>query len=80
MPEEKCATCRFFHDQQPSEMRGGSRAELFGYCRRQPPSVIPQIFVGNPPSMPQTVWPIVAKEDWCGEYKPIPREPSVTEI
>ena len=81
MPDEKCENCRFFNDQRPSEAGGGSRAELYGYCRRQPPSVIQQTLVGaNQASMPQTAWPIVGKEDWCGEYKPDPGEAGATAV
>ncbi len=73
MPEEKCETCRYFHDERPAEMGRGSLAELYGYCRWHPPTVIQQTAVGSQPSIPQTVWPVVAKGDWCGEHKPIPR-------
>ncbi len=80
MPEEKCETCRFFHDERPWEMGRGSRADLYGYCRCHPPTVIQRIAVASQPSIPQTGWPVVAKGDWCGDYERVPREPSLTEI
>jgi hypothetical protein len=69
MPGAKCETCKFFDNQPPSELGRGQRAELYGYCRRHPPFVIQQLMVGSQPSKAQTVWPVVGKSQWCGEYK-----------
>ncbi len=80
MPEEKCETCRFFLDRRPGEMSGSDRAVLYGYCRCRPPTVIQRYTGTDRSSIAHTAWPIVAKEDWCGDYKPIPREPSVTTL
>ena len=69
MPEEKCENRRFFLDRQPSELVGsGSQAELYGYCRRHPPTVMQQYLGDGQASRASTAWPVVAKEDWCGDY------------
>ena len=80
MPDEKCETCRFFHDERPSEMGPGTRSELFGYCRCHPATVIQQYAGAQRPSTPRTVWPVVGKEQWCGEYKPDPGEAGATAV
>lgn len=53
-----CATCRFFdlltEDGQPDE---------YGLCLRNPPQFVePGCLNGG--------WPIVQKDQWCGEHRP----------
>ena len=66
---EYCETCRYFLDEVPSEFEGNTREEHFGFCRRYPPTFIPKIVVPDDPDPPTALWPIVAKQDWCGEYE-----------
>jgi hypothetical protein len=76
MAEEKCETCRFFLDRRPTELSASERALSYGYCRCHPPTVIPREAASERSSLAHTAWPVVAKEDWCGEHKPISGESS----
>ena len=76
--DRKCATCRFWLQQQPKQ--------TYADCRRQPPqfnftvelrrdgygSDRDRITVSR---FPQGQWPNVAHDDWCGEYAPIRPDP-----
>ncbi len=72
MAEEKCETCRFFLNRRPTELSASERATLYGYCRCHPPTVIPRDTASERSIPAHTAWPVVAKEDWCGDHKPIP--------
>ena len=60
-----CETCCFFNSQLFSDT-------LFrGECRRYPPKVWSQVKVDVVvSSSAETAFPIVLKDDWCGEWGP----------
>ena len=59
--EEKCATCRFAGKQYTETLDGRERHEMKGMylrCRL------------NPPQVTDAGFPVVHREDWCGQYQP----------
>lgn len=68
MAPEICHTCRFYC----TTSAGGPEGE----CRRYPPILI-ELLVAARKRLTMDVedcfegyWPLVAKSDWCGEYRP----------
>ncbi len=56
--DRTCATCRF-HDRATQT------------CRRHPPTMVSWPDPNHDKFYePQTTWPVVGLNDWCGEYKP----------
>ena len=48
-----------------------------GFCRRHPPQIAAMLYDGISPC-PESHWPWVEPDDWCGEYKrhaPLTTEP-----
>jgi hypothetical protein len=67
-----CDTCRFYN-----MVLSGNRPMFV--CRRQPPRVIGN-FIGLQNAgqltfqeFTNTVWPVVGKDDWCGDHVDDPR-------
>lgn len=62
MSEERCETCRFWHDELGGYFAGREEDGLYAHCRRYPPVI-------------QADWgfdqPLTANFDWCGEHRPI---------
>lgn len=58
-----CSTCRFFH----------RFAHNGTSCHRWPPT--PVLLEGQ--SEPDSVWPTVTGDDWCGEQEPVPAPATV---
>lgn len=57
----ECGGCRYFYPMRTlTEMREGKEA-VEGECRRLPP--MPNACSGG-----YAEWPVVLKEDWCGEH------------
>ena len=56
---EKCSNCHFGRD---------------GLCRRNPPTLLPELWRRHAFSPAKGSWPEVDAEDWCGEWKPMPAE------
>jgi hypothetical protein len=63
-----CETCRFFDPKSPIA-GSGSRADLYGTCRRRPPVCFPVDARPESPSGIRTAWPHVGKTEWCGEWE-----------
>jgi hypothetical protein len=61
-----CHKCIHFADVRPPHLPGG-KAQHYGQCCRLPPTV--HIINGQDRSFPTTEWPVVAKDDRCGEFK-----------
>jgi hypothetical protein len=72
---EKCTTCHFFDRRQVNG--GDGRSVRMGQCRRCAPLLTP-----NPTKtyMIEGVWPTVRDDDWCGEWKIVPRRASVAMV
>jgi hypothetical protein len=62
-----CDTCAYFSVTPPARAINNSRAQFYGQCRRGPPTVV--VLANNGVPYAATEWPIVAKEDFCGEFK-----------
>ena len=54
----KCQNCEYYQQHQARED---------GICRIRSPQVVTAIDAAGV-GMPQTGWPIVQKDDWCGEF------------
>lgn len=66
MSGEKCESCRFFYEHSPKT--SGSGSTVHGSCRRHPPAVIQKYVSHDKASVPETTWPLVATDDWCGDF------------
>ena len=58
-----CRNCKFVHE----EKKG-----LYHECRRYPPQIISEVLTngaGNIATDLLTEWPVVYKEEWCGEWE-----------
>jgi len=68
---EKCLTCHFL-DRRHLKGTDGHTVRT-GQCRRCAPMLTP-----NPGKSYhiEGVWPTVRDDDWCGEWKILPRRPS----
>jgi hypothetical protein len=64
---EKCVTCQFY-DRRNSTAEG--KGPMWGQCRRTAPMLHP---VNVKSYMIEGVWPHVRDDDWCGEWKVVPR-------
>jgi hypothetical protein len=64
---EKCVTCHFY-DRRNSSADG--KGPMWGQCRRAAPALHP---VNIKSYMIEGVWPHVRDDDWCGEWKVVPR-------
>ena len=63
--DDQCFYCKFslFYEK-------GRLAEMkLGYCCRYAPRPEQNANVKRGDPAPQTVWPIVSTNDWCGEYQ-----------
>jgi hypothetical protein len=69
---EKCVTCHFY-DRRRSRGQDGRNSRA-GQCRRTAPMLSP---VANHAYQIEGVWPTVRDDDWCGEWKILPRRPAV---
>lgn len=67
---EKCVTCHYY-DRRNSRTVDGRMARA-GQCRKMAPLLSP-----NPSKsyLVEGVWPTVRDDDWCGEWKILPRRP-----
>ena len=65
---QKCVTCQFY-DRRNSE-RSDGKGPSWGQCRRTAPALHP---VNVKSYMIEGVWPHVRDDDWCGEWKIVPR-------
>jgi hypothetical protein len=68
---EKCVTCHFY-DRRGSRGLDG-RGARSGQCRRSAPMLSP---VTTKAYQIEGVWPTVRDDDWCGEWKILPRRPA----
>ena len=55
----KCQNCEYYQRRQGKQD---------GKCCKRPPQVVTSINVKGV-GMPKTAWPIVQKDDWCGEFE-----------
>lgn len=55
MSSQACEGCRYFHVTDDARQQ----------CRIRPPTV-----VAHADDEPETVWPRVRRDDWCGQFKP----------
>lgn len=67
---EKCVTCHFY-DRRSSRAVDG-RAARSGQCRKMAPMLSPN---ASKAYVVEGVWPTVRDDDWCGEWKILPRRP-----
>lgn len=69
---DKCVTCQFYdrRNSGPADGKGPS----WGQCRRTAPMLHP---VNVKSYMIEGVWPHVRDDDWCGEWKVLPRRGEV---
>ena len=63
---EKCVTCHYYDRRD----RGEAKGPAWGQCRRTAPMLHP---VNVKSYMIEGVWPHVRDDDWCGEWKVLPR-------
>jgi hypothetical protein len=63
---EKCVTCHYYDRRDGGEGKGPA----WGQCRRTAPLLHP---VNVKSYMIEGVWPHVRDDDWCGEWKVVPR-------
>ncbi len=56
----RCDGCRFFHEVSKRADVPTEPDEVWGECRR------------HPPSGPSSTWPKVKGQDWCGDWMAIP--------
>jgi len=68
---EKCVTCHFYDRRHARAVDG--RAARSGQCRRTAPLLSP---VSTKSYQIEGVWPTVRDDDWCGEWKILPRRPA----
>ena len=79
--EECCGNCKFGFDIYPDKLFSKKDVESSVLCHRFPPSYRSiTIGCGNntqlisgmyrKSSVERTIWAVVNKGDWCGEYKP----------
>jgi hypothetical protein len=64
---QKCVTCQYY-DRRNSASDG--KGPAWGQCRRTAPMLHP---VNVKSYMIEGVWPHVRDDDWCGEWKIVPR-------
>lgn len=60
MPDESCATCRFYRPTYYEDEGGKVAMSIVGFCHRRAP--VSYNGSGH--------WPTSAPSDWCGEYAP----------
>lgn len=65
---EKCVTCHFYDRRHARDVDG--RAARAGQCRRTAPLLSP---ASTKAYHIEGVWPTVRDDDWCGEWKVLPR-------
>jgi hypothetical protein len=71
---QKCATCQFYDRRHPAAAAGGVAQSQQGLCRRMAPLLSPI----NPKTyFIEGVWPTVRDDDWCGEWRVVPRRSEV---
>jgi hypothetical protein len=63
---EKCVTCQYYDRRDAVDAKGPT----WGQCRRTAPMLHP---VNVKSYMIEGVWPHVRDDDWCGEWKVVPR-------
>jgi hypothetical protein len=68
---EKCVTCHFYDRRHARAV--DARAARSGQCRRTAPLLSP---VSTKSYQIEGVWPTVRDDDWCGEWKILPRRPA----
>src|SRR5262245_11282168 len=66
MADDRCETCRFFHELPATE------AGRVGLCRF---SACPPQMVVFQAAQYYAAWPRVAPSDWCGDHEPIAKNP-----
>lgn len=64
---ETCETCRFRSDEPYTNPDRGTAefADIMFACRRRAP-----VATGGMMSPSNTIWPMVTKVDWCGDWAP----------
>ena len=65
---QKCVTCQFYDRRNAGPVDG--KGPSWGQCRRAAPMLHP---VNVKSYMIEGVWPHVRDDDWCGEWKVLPR-------
>jgi hypothetical protein len=65
---EKCVTCHYYDRRSTRGVDG--RTCRSGQCRRTAPLLSP---VSSKAYQIEGVWPTVRDDDWCGEWKVLPR-------
>ena len=58
----KCQDCKFFYKDM-------ILSDFFGRCRRYPPQVVEH------ESDLESIFPVVHRNEWCGEFKQVPLSP-----
>ena len=64
---ERCVTC-VYYDRAKAGV--DAKAANAGQCRRAGPTLSP---INQKSYMIEGVWPTVRDDDWCGEWKVVPR-------
>jgi hypothetical protein len=63
-PGETCADCIHYE--------AAATDPSSGRCRRNPPAIVNDTLEANTPEARfVSMWPIVTKNDWCGEFVPV---------
>ena len=64
MAQNRCDQCRYYVAHDTAAMAP------HGHCHHGPP----QAWSGDERigQSPSSIWPIVAPDDWCGQYQPTP--------
>lgn len=55
MNDETCISCKFFHKEENGDL---------GFCKRKSP----EVYWNSNINSPATVFPVLYKDDFCGEY------------
>lgn len=74
MEQEQCINCKFSKPHElPKEVVLDVTAPKGNFCMRSPPQVTAVLTpnaVGQIVSSVQAVYPLMADDGWCGEFKP----------
>jgi len=71
---QKCVTCQFYDRNRAKAATATVAQSKQGQCRRMAPLLHP---INSKSYMIEGVWPTVQDDDWCGEWKLVPRRADV---
>jgi hypothetical protein len=66
---EECGSCRYWYDENTRVYLGAGKYEAAGYCRRRSPTIHEYDEHMNKTRSTITSFPMVARNQWCGEYE-----------